>query len=122
MGNIKKEIPASGHDGEKHTISSCGTHEQIYENILVSKIIERIRTSFDNSFEVYTSGSCVKFCMILKEIFPKGKILYDCNHAIFELNNLCYDITVEVAKVSHIPIEEYGILKAYDLMNLKYKP
>lgn len=89
-------------------------------NIL--KVIERIRTSFPMSVEVYTKGSCIKFAMILLEIYPQGKILYDCDHALFELDGRYYDITGEVPKTTnHIPIEEYGILKAYDLMNLEYK-
>ena len=51
----------------------------------ILKIIERIRDSFDGSIEVYTQGSCVKFAMILKEIFPQGNILYNSDHAIFIL-------------------------------------
>ncbi len=88
----------------------------------ILKVIERIRTSFGESEKVYTQGSCIKFSMILLEIYPKGKILYDSDHAIFELDGKCYDITGEVAKTeNHIPIEEYGLLKAYDLMNMKYQ-
>lgn len=87
----------------------------------ILKLIERIRTSFDDSVEVYTKGSCVKFCMILKEVYPSGKIMYDSNHAIFEYEGRCYDITGEVKKENHIPIEDYGVLMMYDLMNLKYK-
>lgn len=88
----------------------------------VLKVIERIRDSFDDSVEVYTKGSCVKFAMILKEIFPQGVILYDMNHAIFELDNNYYDINGFAEKTdNHIPLEEYGILKAYDSMNLKYE-
>jgi hypothetical protein len=91
-----------------------------YTHIL--KIIVRIRESFPNSVEVYTRGSCVKFAMILKEIFPQGDILYDSNHAIFELDNRYYDINgFAVKNKNHIKLEEYGILMAYDLMNMKYE-
>lgn len=93
-----------------------------YENTKVLKIIERIRNSFDNAEEVYTNGSCVKFCMILLEIMPEGKILYDINHAIFEYNGRTYDISGYAKKnKNHVPIEDYGILKAYDIMSLTYK-
>lgn len=91
------------------------------ENKQLEDLISQIRDSFNGSIEVYTKGSCIRFCMILKTVFPKGIILYNSDHAIFELNNRFYDITGEVVKLSsHIPIEEYGILKCYELMNLKY--
>lgn len=89
------------------------------EQIDILYLIKLIRDSFKNSIEVYTKGSCVKFCMILKYIFPKGKILYDCNHAIFELNNRYFDISGEVEKENHIPIEEYGLM-SFDLMTTKW--
>lgn len=85
------------------------------------KIISRIRESFSDSVEVYTNGSCVKFCMILKEIYPEGNILYNSHHAIFELDQMYYDIKGDTLKENHVPIEEFGILQAYDLMNLKYE-
>lgn len=87
----------------------------------ILKVIERIRDSFEGSVEVYTKGSCVKFAMILKEIFPQGIILWDMNHAIFELDGKCYDINGIANKTdNHIPIQDYGILQAYDSMNLKF--
>lgn len=86
----------------------------------ILQIIERIRTSFTDAEKVYTQGSCIKFAMILKEIYPQGEILYDSDHAIFALNGNYYDITGETTKTkNHIPIEEYGLLQMYDLMNLK---
>ncbi len=90
-----------------------------HHNILA--IIDRIRNSFPDAIHVYTHGSCIKFSMILLEIFPDGKILYDNDHSIFEFDGKYYDITGEVSKGKHIPIEEYGVMKMYDLMNLTYK-
>ncbi len=88
----------------------------------VLRLIKRIRDSFDDSVKVYTEGSCVKFAMILLEVYPTGKILYDMSHAIFEINGNCYDINGFAKKTErHIPIEEYGLLQMYDNMNLKYK-
>lgn len=56
--------------------------------------------------------------MILQEIYPEGKVLYDLNHAIFEYKGRHYDITGEVAKgKNHIPIETYGLLQSFDMMN-----
>ena len=88
----------------------------------VLQTINLIRESFDQSVEVYTSGSCVKLCMILKHIYPKGRILYDANHAIFEYSDgQCFDILGFATKTEkHIPIEEYGLLQSFELMNLKY--
>ena len=88
----------------------------------ILKIIERIRESFDDAEYVYTNGSCVKFAMILKEIFPEGTILYDSNHAIFKYGNICYDITGIIPQTeNHMPLENFGILHAYDIMKLKYE-
>ena len=89
------------------------------QNIL--NIIRRIRESFSSSVEVYTRGSCVKFSMILQEIFPQGEIYYNEDHSIFELNGSFYDITGEVLKTNHTPLKERKLVKAYDLMNLKYE-
>lgn len=87
----------------------------------ILKVIERIRNSFDGSIEVYTQGSCVKFAMILKEIFPQGNILYNSDHAIFILEGRCYDITGEVERTpGYILLESYGTNQMYDIMNLKY--
>lgn len=90
------------------------------EDVKILAIIKRIRESFDDSVEVYTSGSCVKFCMILKEMLPTGNILYNSDHAIFEYKNKYYDILGYAHKTNHILIEEYGLLHAYDIMSLKY--
>ena len=88
----------------------------------VLQTIELVRTSFKGSEIVYTQGSCVKFAMILKHIYPTGKILYDLDHAIFEYDGNYFDIN-GFAKYTknHIPIEMYGILSAYNSMNLIYK-
>ena len=84
--------------------------------------IELIRDSFEGSVTVFTQGSCVKFCMILKNIYPQGKILYDLNHAIFEIDGLFYDINgFAKCTVNHMPIESYGILTAYKAMSAKHK-
>jgi len=86
----------------------------------ILRFIERVRTSFDGASEVYTCGSCIKFAMILKEVYPQGKILYNSDHAIFEYDGQFYDINGFAEKKNHQPIESYGVLKVYDLMNLKY--
>lgn len=97
-------------------MDSIITHNEILSTI------EVIRDSFEGSVDVYTKGSCVKFAMILLKIFPKGRILYDLNHALFECDGMCYDINGYVVKgCNHIPIEEYGLLQMYKSMNLKYK-
>lgn len=90
-----------------------------YQTVL--KFIERVRDSFDGSIDVYTKGSCVKFGLILTYVFG-GEILYNGNHAITEINGFCFDITGEVLKTDdYIPLTEYGMSRAYDLMNNKFK-
>ena len=87
----------------------------------IEKVIKRIRDSFNNSVEVYTQGSCYKFAMILKEIYPYGKILTNQSHAIFELEDgRCYDITGMVKKEGHTPLISEGCNFVYDSLNLKY--
>ena len=93
----------------------------ISTNIMVLGVISRIRDSFVGASYVYANGSCIKFAMILQEIFPEGSIFYDSNHAIFELEGEYYDINGYARKTSsHIPIEDYGTLKCYDLMNMAF--
>jgi len=90
-------------------------------NSHILQTIALIRDSFDGAETVYTQGSCVKLAMILKHIYPEGKILYDLSHAIFEYNGNVFDIHGYAAlNINHIPIEEYGIIAAYNSMNLKW--
>ena len=87
----------------------------------ILKVIELIRDSFDGSVEVYTQGSCTKFAMILKYLFPDGEILSDHNHTIFEYDGRCYDINGFSEKnENHRPILDYGIIKTYEWMSNKY--
>ena len=87
----------------------------------ILKTIDLIRDSFSNSVNVYTKGSCVKFAMILKHLYPEGDIYYDMDHAIFKYGCNYYDINGFAQKNDgHIPLIEYGLLVAYDIMNLKY--
>ena len=93
----------------------------ISTSLKVLSVISRIRDSFVGASHVYTNGSCIKFAMILQEIFPDGSIFYDPNHARFELEGEYYDINGYARKTSsHIPIEDYGTLKCYDLMNMAF--
>lgn len=119
LGEIESFIKIFDNTG-MFTITSQKEDPTI-ENKQLEDLISQIRDSFDGSIEVYTKGSCIKFCMILQTVFPNGVILYNSDHAIFELNGRFYDITGEVDKLpSHIPIEQYGLLKCYELMSLKY--
>lgn len=87
----------------------------------VLKTIELIRDSFEGSQIVYTQGSCVKFAMILKHIYPTGEILYDLSHAIFEYDNKCFDINGFANKnENHMPLQNYGIIQSYYSMSVKH--
>lgn len=90
------------------------------EHLIILETITLIRDSFGGSVEVYTKGSCVKFCMILYRLYPGGKILYDQNHAVFEYDGICFDIKgIAPKEKGHKPIEEYGLIMAYNMMNIK---
>ena len=95
-------------------------HFEDHQKIL--KLIRIIRESFSQAEEVYMTGSCIRFALILDAVFP-GQILYDQDHAIFEMHGRCYDIRGEVEKSPHyIPIVKYGVGKLYELFQLRYKP
>lgn len=85
----------------------------------ILKTIQLIRESFIDAEHIYTHGSCVRFAIILKHLYPDGDILYDSNHALFEYRGTCYDIN-GIAKKSehHIPLLQYGILQLYDILQL----
>lgn len=86
----------------------------------ILKTIELIRDSFDGSETVYRNGSCIRFAMILKHLYPSGTILYNCDHAIFEYNGETFDISGFAKKTNHIDIKEYGPEKIKELINLIY--
>lgn len=96
--------------------------EKIFNEQKALNIIKRIRESFKNSVEVYTSGSCYRFALILKEVFPKGEILTNQSHAIFEqYEDSCFDIQGRAKKTkNHIRLKELGTTKVFDLLSLIY--
>lgn len=96
------------------------TEEPTYQEVLA--LIQRIRESFDDSVKVYTEGSCVRFAMILKQVFKKGEVVWNEDHAAYHLNGHYYDITGDIENKNFIPIIDYGILKVDSLLKLKYSP
>lgn len=90
----------------------------VHDHIL--QTITLIRESFVGADVVYTQGSCIRFAFLLKHLYPEGKVLYDCDHAIFEYKGQCFDINGPVICNSHIPIEDYGELHLSSLMELKF--
>jgi len=85
----------------------------------ILKTIQLIRESFTDAKQVYTQGSCVRFAIILKHLYPDGDILYDSNHAIFEYKGNCYDVNGITKKSEHhIPLLQYGILQLNDILQL----
>ena len=81
--------------------------------------IALIRNSFDKSVEVYTSGSCLRFALLLTHLYPGGEILYNSDHAIYKYEGVCYDIT-GIVKEEGIPLSEYGYVHIHKLMQMKY--
>ena len=89
-------------------------HAHIMETISI------LRNSFNGSVEVYTKGSCIQFAMALEYMHPGGTILYNHDHAIYEYNCRCYDVTGMVNKTNHTPLKNLPIYKIAELVNLKY--
>jgi hypothetical protein len=85
----------------------------------ILSVIKRIRDSFMGSEYIYTNGSCVKFAMILREIFPEGRVLYNANHAVFEYDGVCYDIRGVAYNDRYLPLEEYGFGQIKDILSQK---
>jgi hypothetical protein len=83
----------------------------------VLSVIKRIRESFHGSEYIYTQASCVRFAMILREIFPEGEVLYNSDHAIFELHDTCYDIRGIAYKDNHIPLSQHGYIQIKDVLS-----
>lgn len=94
---------------------------KLVDHIEIMKFISLIRDSFPTSVEVYTNGSCVRFALILKNTFPEGRVLYDEDHAIFELHERGYDITGEVPITDkHTDIMDVGIVRLDSLLKNRY--
>lgn len=102
-------------------MNSKNDQEFVHHSHII-KLIELIRDSFGGSTIVYTMGSCTKFAMILKYLYPQGEILSDHLHTIFEYNGNCYDINGYAEKTdAHKPITDWGLLRAYDWMTSRYE-
>lgn len=97
------------------------TVQDYHANIL--DFIIMVRESFGNAEEVYLNGSCVQFALILKKLYPEGIVLYDGNHAIFELHDKCFDITGCVEKGSHqeLTTDNFGLDELKKILNLRYE-
>lgn len=94
-----------------HETSSFGNPE-------VLSFINRLRESIPNSVEIFTNGGCVQFCLILSERFPNGQLMYDENHAIFRLDQFCYDITGKVEQGSSIPLTDFSPHKIDKILSI----
>lgn len=53
------------------------------------------------------NGKCIEFAYLLSQLY-QGEIYWDEDHAIFKHQNKFYDITGEVACVTHLPLHSYG--------------
>ena len=58
----------------------------------VTDLIESIRESFTGSVDVYTKGSCYRFYLILKSVFPESEPWYDIDHVWTKIGDNFYDI------------------------------
>ncbi len=93
---------------------------------ILERHIRLIRETFPNAIHIAKNGSCIRFAMVLKNLFSKGKILYNQNHAIFELHGRYFDITGEVSifhnKDTYLELttENFGIEMIDQLLNLRY--
>jgi hypothetical protein len=94
----------------------------MHNHVQILETIRLIRESFDGAEVVYTQGSCVRFAMILENIYGGGTILYDQNHAIYEYEGRCYDINgLAVKGEHHLPLIRLGVNQLDKILRIKYK-
>lgn len=83
----------------------------------ILRVIEKIKGLVDDP-SIFYNGKCVQLALLLLELYPAGQILWDEDHAIFELEDTCYDIGgVALKNKNHIPLMDYGLLRVLDVMN-----
>lgn len=84
-------------------------------------IIKTIRDSFEGSIDVYTKGSCYKFYLILKSIYPTAEAYYDCDHVITEIEAVFYDITgIVKPNERHLKMSEHFKEEHYSIKHTIY--
>jgi hypothetical protein len=79
----------------------------------ITAFIQSIRESFPDSVRVYTLGSCYRFYLILKNIYPAAEPYYNIieGHVITKIDGRYYDITGEVSPDGYFPLHnELNIL------------
>ena len=75
--------------------SSMTKHQEVLQFII------RIQACFPGSIQHCRYGYCFEFADLLLDRFPEGKKYYDEDHMITKIEDNYYDITGEVARVSH---------------------
>jgi len=107
----------------------------IYMEDDIIDFIELMQRAVPNSKEVFTSGNCGPFALILAKTFPGGEIkyIYDIGHAIYEYRHHWYDITGQISKefmkdnnIEYSDAKEifshYGAGRAMLYLRANYKP
>ena len=71
----------------------------------ILEFIDLVRTSFVGSDLVYTRGSCYRFYLILKNVFPESETYYDLKgHVVTKIGDFFYDINGEYNSFGLIPL------------------
>lgn len=111
----------SGYNDGELSVNLKGTLQDCH--IAILDFISMVRESFVDAEKVYLNGSCVQFALILKKLYPEGIVLYDGNHAIFELHDKCFDITGCIEKGSHqeLTTDNFGLNELKKILNLRYE-
>lgn len=56
--------------------------------------------------DIYTKGSCYNLYVILKHVYPQAVAYGDEDHIITEIDGKYYDITGEVRRGDHMPLNQ----------------
>lgn len=75
---------------------------------------------------IFTTGSCLNFFLILREIYPEAEAYFNENHVITKISGCYYDINGEVSmktvsEDNYSPFADYypskkAVVRAYNQM------
>ncbi len=80
---------------------------KVVKGMNILDFIQTIRESFVGAEQVYTRGSCYRFYLILKQVWPQAEAYYDHNHVVTEIDGRCYDITGEVGRGDKLRMSDH---------------
>lgn len=74
----------------------------------VINFITEVRNSHSEMSNIFSSGSCLNFYMILRRVFPESKPYFNVDHIITKIGKKYYDINgVVLGLDGYLPYHDY---------------